>query len=198
MTEPHDIPGTLKDRHNSLTRELILQSAVDELEQGSPDGLTMRAIARRSNMAERTLFRHFASREDLLDALAVEVTARIGQPPLPREASRLPEAAQELYGAYEAHAELTRAALHSELFERIRESVARERWNADKALVDKVAPDRPAQDRKLAAANIRMVLSATCWHYYRFYFGFSFGHSVAAARLVIEQTIDGLTAAAQG
>lgn len=186
---------TLKDRHNSLTRELILQAAVDELEQGSPDGLTMGVIARRANMAERTLFRHFASREDLLDQLALRVVARIDQPPVPRDIERLPEAPQELYSAYEAHADLTRAALHSELFDRIRETVARERWKAVKAAVDRAAPQRPEHDRKLAAANIRLVLSATSWHYYRFYFGFNLRNSIEAARLVIEQAVDRLTVA---
>ena len=194
MTEHVEAVETLKDRHNSLTRELILQSALDELQQGSAEGLTMRAIARRSNMAERTLFRHFASREDLLDSLALRVIARIDQPPLPPDVSRLPQAPQALYGAFEANANLTRAALHSELFDRIRESVARERWNAVKALVDQAAPHRSEHERKLAAANIRLVLSATSWHYYRFYFGFSLRSSVDAARLVIQQTVDQLTA----
>ena len=193
MTELHAVPETLKDRHNSLTRELILQAAVEELGHGSPEGLTMRAVARRSNMAERTLFRHFASREDLLDELALRVIALIDQPPLPSELSRLPDAPRGLYAAYEAHANLTRAALHSELFDRIRESVARERWNAVKALVDQAAPDRSAHERKLGAANIRMVLSATTWNYYRVYFGFSLRDSIEAARCVIEQTIERLT-----
>jgi AcrR family transcriptional regulator len=186
-------PETLKERHNSLTRELILQTALDELEQGSPEGLTMRTVARRSNMAERTLFRHFASREDLLDELALRVIARIDQPALPSEISRLRDAPQGLYSAYEARANLTRAAVNSELFDRIRESVARDRWNAVKALVDQAAPERTEHERKLGAANIRLVLSATSWNYYRSYFGFSLRNSIEAARLVIEQTVDHLT-----
>lgn len=48
------------------------------------------------------------------------------------------------------------------------------------------------RDRMLAAANIRYLLAATSWHYYRFYFGFSLKDSTAAAELLIRQTVDGL------
>jgi AcrR family transcriptional regulator len=186
--------ATLKDRHNAITRELILESAVDELEEGAAEALTMRNIARRSNIAERTLFRHFSTREELLDALAVSVAKRLGAPALTMDVARLPDAVQELYNAFEAHANLAKAALHGELFHRIRETVARERWTAVKTLVDKAAPHLSEHDRRLTAANIRFVLSATSWHYYRFYFGLNLQHSIEAARLVIEQALQGLAA----
>ena len=70
VTEDNRATGTLKDRQNAMTRQMIIESAVDELEHGSTEALTMRNIARRCNIAERTLFRHFASRDDLLDGFA--------------------------------------------------------------------------------------------------------------------------------
>lgn len=48
-----------------------------------------------------------------------------------------------------------------------------------------VAPRRLQRERKLAAANIRYCLSATTWHYYRFYFGFSLKDSIECARIAI-------------
>lgn len=192
MTLPTDEQGTLKDRQLALTRQLILDAAVGQLEAGAFHELTVRAIARQANLAERTLFRHFPSREELLDALAAEVSARLEIPPLPSSAADLPGAPRALYRAFEAHANLTKAALHSELFDRIRESAAGERWRTVKALIDAFAPDRPERERMLVAANIRYLLAATSWNYYRFYFGFSLKDSIAAAELAIGQAIEGL------
>ncbi len=183
---------TLKDRQLALTRQLILDAAVDLLETGPFQEVTMRSVAKRANLAERTIFRHFASREDLLDALATEVSARLELPPLPATARDLPAVPRALYRAFETRASLTKAALHSELFDRIRETTASARWKGVKALIDAHAPHRGDRDRMLAAANIRYLLAATSWHYYRFYFGFSLKDSIAAAERLIQQTVDGL------
>ncbi|MGZ5182197.1 MAG: TetR/AcrR family transcriptional regulator [Ramlibacter sp.] len=184
--------ATLKERQNAFTRQLILSAAVQQLQDDPAAGTTVRAVALRANLAERTVFRYFATRDDLLDTLAVEVSARIELPPLPSDAALLPQTALAFYRAFDAHGNLIRAALRSELFDRIRESVARERWRAVKSLVDAFAPRRPERDRMLAAANIRYLLSATSWNYYRSYFGFSLADSAAAAALSIQQSLDGL------
>lgn len=192
MTDRSADDATLKDRQLALTRELILDAAIDLLEHGAVQELTMRSVSRRANLAERTIFRHFASRDDLLDALAAEVSTRLELPALPASAGELPAVPRALYRAFEARANLTRAALHSELFDRIRQTTASARWRAVQALVDAHAPHRSERDRRLAAANIRFLLAATSWHYYRFYFGFSLTDSIAAAELLIRQTVDGL------
>lgn len=195
MTKLSDeLAPSLKERQGAFTRQLILDAAVAQLEAGT--GVpTLRAVAQRANLAERTVFRYFASREELLDALAPEVSRRMELPPLPRAPGDLVDAPRALYRAFESHVLLTKAALHSELYERIRETTARERWNAVKALLDEWAPAAGERERKLAAANIRYVLSASSWHYYRFYFAFSLADSVAAATQVVRLALADLRAA---
>jgi AcrR family transcriptional regulator len=184
--------GTLKDRQLALTRQLILDAAVEQLESGAFHDLTMRSVAKRANLAERTLFRHFATREELLDALAAEVSARLELPALPGSAIELPAVPRALYRAFEARANLTKAALHSELFDRIRETTASARWKTVRALIDEFAPQASERDRMLAAANIRYLLAATSWHYYRFYFRFTLKDSIAAAEVAIQRMVEGL------
>lgn len=58
-------PG-LRDRHHALTRELILKSAVDLLEQGGATELTIPEVAKASGISVRTIYRHFPTRDDLL------------------------------------------------------------------------------------------------------------------------------------
>lgn len=192
-TQNGNAVASLKDRQGELTRRLIVEAGIAHLEDGAVGELTVRAIAQRANLAERTVFRYFASRDELLDALAEEVRARLALPPLPASAEQLVDAPRALYRGFEAQPELTKAALHTELFDRIRESSARDRWKAVKELIDAYAPQRPERDRALAAASIRYLLSATTWHYFRVYFGLSLRDTIACSERSIRQALDALS-----
>lgn len=185
---------SLVERQSDLTRRVIMEAALAELEHGSVGELTVRAVAKRANIAERTVFRYFASREDFLDALAAQVRAKLALPQPPQSVEALLAAPRELYSRFEALASLTQAALHSELFDRMRETQARSRWAAVRKLIDELAPRRSERERRIAAANIRYYLAATTWHYFRFYFNFSLEDSIAAAEAALRQTLTSLGA----
>jgi AcrR family transcriptional regulator len=184
--------ATLADRRNELTRTLILEAAIELLEHGSVAELTARAAAKQANISERTMFRYFPSREDFLDAVADEMRTRLDLPPPPESLDELCSAPGPLYHAFEAKPNLTKAALHPDIFSRMRESQAKVRWLAVRKIIDTVAPHQSERERKFAAANIRYYLSASTWHYYRFYFGFSIEESITCAEKAILQSIDGV------
>ncbi len=190
MSTPASV--TLTDRQSDLTRELILKAALDRLERASVDELTVRAVAKHANISERTVFRYFATREEFLDAVADVVRERLELPPVPRTVEEICGAPRALYSAFEAKRALTKAALHTDLFHRMRQTQAQERWKAVRKLVDALAPKRSERERKIAAANIRYYLAASTWFYYRFYFGFSLEESIACAETAIRQAIEGL------
>ena len=185
----------LADRHSGLTRQAILDAAVGMLERSTVSELTVRAVAKQANISERTVFRYFASREEFLDAVADAVRARFALPPPPTTREQLLAAPRALYTRFEAVASLTKAALHSELFHRMRETQARARWKAVRELVDQIAPRKPEGQRRIAAANIRYYLAASSWYYFRFYFGFSLEDTIACAETAIRQSLEGLTRA---
>jgi AcrR family transcriptional regulator len=183
---------TLAERRTDLTQRLILEAAVRLLERGSVSDVTARAVAAEAGMSERTIFRYFATRDELLDAIADEVRRSLELPPPPRTVEELLAAPQLLYSAFEAKEKLTKAALHTELFPRMRDVQAKQRWMAVRKIIDELAPRRPERERKIAAANIRYFLAATSWHYYRFNFGFSLEETVACAETAIRQAVEGL------
>jgi AcrR family transcriptional regulator len=185
--------ATLSHRHNDLTRQLILNAALQALRRATVTELTVRAVAKEANISERTVFRYFPSRDDFLDAVAERVRSELALPAPPACLDDLLGAPRALYGCFEANTSLTKAALHSELFPRLRDTQARLRWTAVRKVIDALAPRRPERERKLAAANIRYYLAATSWHYYRFYFGFSLEDTIACAEIAIRQAIEGLT-----
>lgn len=184
---------SLLDRHTDATQRLILDSAVELLERAGLRELTVRAVAKRAGMSERTVFRYYASRDEFLDAVAGEIVRRLEPPAPPTTIQGLAEYPQALYSRFEERAALVKAALHTEVFERIRESIATERWTAAQKLIDAAAPHRSEHDRKVAAANVRYYLAATTWHYYRFYFNFSLPDTIdcacTAVRLALEEIL---------
>jgi AcrR family transcriptional regulator len=189
---PAAAAATLADRRNELTRRLILESALQVLERQSFSGLTVGAVAKRARISARTVFRYFPTREAFLDAIAEQLRQLLGLPP-PQSVDDLIAFPRALYSGFEAHARLMRAALHSELYDRMRETAARARWEAVRRIVDAHAPGRSDGERKIASANIRYYLSASTWHYYRFYFDFTLEEAIRAAESSIRQSLDGLT-----
>jgi len=184
--------STLADRRNDLTRTLILDAALATLERSSIGELTVRTVARHANISERTVFRYFATREEFLDAIAEAVRARFDLPPPPQTLEDLLAAPRALYTRFDAVRSLTVAALHSDLFHRMRETQAKARWMAVRKLIDEAAPERGERERRIAAANIRYYLAASTWHYYRFYFNFSLEDSIACAEAAIRDALAGL------
>lgn len=179
-------------RQADLTQRTILDAAVEQLEQAPVSELTMRAVAARAGMSERTLFRYFANHAELLDAVTDEVTRRFDLPPDPTSVDELLAYPHALYSRFESSVALTKAALHSDLYDRVRKKNTQGRSAALQELVDRIAPARSPRERMCAATNMRYYLTATTWHYYRFYFGLSFEDTIECVLTAISQALAGL------
>jgi AcrR family transcriptional regulator len=182
----------LADRHSELTRSLIVGAAVDLLTEAPIDTLSAKAIAERAGMSERTIFRHFNVREHLLDAVATEIIDRLELPSDPATIQELIDYPAVLYRRFERHSALTRAALHSELYERVRKLVHQRRGTAVARLIDAAAPDQARASRRRVAANVEYHLVASAWHYFRFHLGFSPSEAIECARTAVRDSLRGL------
>jgi AcrR family transcriptional regulator len=181
---------SLTERQSELTRGLILDAALAALEAEPTSNLTMRLVAKRAAISERTVFRYFATREDLLDAVVEAFQTRLELPPTPRKLEDLLGYPSALYKRFEANANLNKASLLSEISQRLR--LDKSRLMAVRKIVDRIAPQSPERMRKIAAANIRFYLAASSWFYFRFVFGFSLEDSIACAETAICQSLAGL------
>jgi AcrR family transcriptional regulator len=184
--------ASLSDRHAELTRRAILDAAAALVQADPPGPLTVRSIAAQAEIAERTVFRHFASRDALLDAVAADVRARMALPPPPGTLDELLDAPRRLYRRFEAVRRLTRGAIRTELYDRMRETQGRERWDAIRRIVDAHARGVGERERRIASANVRYHLMASAWHYYRDYFGFPLEEAIACAEVAVRQSLEGV------
>jgi AcrR family transcriptional regulator len=176
---------SLAERHTDATYRLIIDASIELLKRTNPTELTMRAVAKHAGMSERTIFRYYSSREEFLDAVALAVYRSFETPAPPATLQELPAYPRDLYTRFEQHAALVKATLHNEIALRIRVGVGQERWRAVRKLIDVAAPYRSDRDRRIVSANIDYYLTATAWHYYRFFFGLPLEETIEAAQTAI-------------
>lgn len=185
--------SSLKELHADLTRELILKAAVELMEADhSVIEVTARAAAKQAGVSERTVFRHFATREELLDGVAQTVAGKLCTPAPPETLEDLMTFPERLVARFEANPNLTRAAIHTEIYPRIIDTAAKARWRGIQKVISRNFPGASKNRAKLAAANIRFLLGASTWNYYRTIFGFSAQETIEAMRIGIEDALVGL------
>lgn len=150
----------------------------------------MKDIAKECNISERTVFRCFESKERLLDDLSILVIDKLKSPNVPSEVSELSNYVQDLFDSFEKDIQLTQAALQKEIFDRIRESQVKKRWKEVKKLITTALPKLPKCSQEIISGNIRFLLSASTWNYYRFHLGFSKKKAVDSVRFAINAQLD--------
>ena len=184
--------STLAARHADLAQGLILEAAVQLMVDAPGEPLSVRATAKLAEVSERTVFRYFATRDDLLSATAREFQRRLDLPEAPTSLEGLLAYPSALYAAFEAQGGLIRAALPSEISDRLRQWASHGRRQSLSDLIDRLAPDRPSDERGVATANIYYHLVATTWHYYRFHIDFQPSEAIRAAETIVVDTLRGL------
>lgn len=122
---PYDSP--LRREQAEQTRSRIVGAAVD-LIVGGVEGLTMQDVAKAAGVALRTVFRHFATRDDLLDATWQALQVRMGDTPDLETLDELTRFVPELFGRYEAMEDQIRGAMFAQTF-----VSSRQRLGADRA-----------------------------------------------------------------
>lgn len=85
-------------RDGGVDPQVILSHALDMVEQGGLDALTMRALAARSGVTPMTIYHHFHDQDGLLKSMAERVFAAVAIP----KAATGRTAITELLGAYHA------------------------------------------------------------------------------------------------
>ena len=105
------------------TRELILDALVRVMARGVAE-LSMPAVAREAGVSLRTVYRHFPTKRDLLDALNVHLDARMGYSlfPVPTDLDQLAANIRQYFRALDGMDATIRAAWSNQLTNEVRET----------------------------------------------------------------------------
>lgn len=179
---------SVAERNRLRTRADLLDAAVQVVIDG--DEPTMRAVAGRAGVGERTIYRYFESRDGLRDAVAAHLRPMLGVP-LCETADELEGYATQLFERFETNRALTIAFVGSRW---TRGELGASRSKNLAALRDLLASAHPSAspaDLDRAAASLRTVLSGAGWVYQRESCGLSrdevVGNAVWLIRLVRQQ-----------
>lgn len=96
----------------AATRRALLDAAAELLDSGGPDAMTLREVGARAGVTLGAPYRHFASKETLLTAIAAEGWERIGEHMHALETDSRREPAQKLRAALGSLITLSRAQPH--------------------------------------------------------------------------------------
>jgi AcrR family transcriptional regulator len=117
----------LRREQAEQTRARIVAAALD-LIVGGVEGLTMPEVAKAAGVALRTVFRHFPTRDDLLDAVWQALQTRMGHTPDLATLDEVTGFVPELFARYGAMEDQIRGAMFAQTF-----VSARQRLGSDRA-----------------------------------------------------------------
>jgi len=73
-------PNAIEERRTPLTRERVLQAAVDLADRGGNEALSMRKLGQELGVDAMALYRHVRGKDDLLDGLVEVIVGQIERP----------------------------------------------------------------------------------------------------------------------
>ena len=178
----------LRDAHRELTRERILAAAIEILNDESAE-LTNASVAKAAGVTERTVYRHFASREDLLRAAWAKLQQSINSGGFVKTAEDLVSMPVRLFPRFDTMPGAVRASAFSQAGREMRLAVNAERQKAFLQAVREARPDLKGEPLLRLTAICQLICSAWAWSIMRDYWGLDAKQSGLAASEAISVLI---------
>jgi AcrR family transcriptional regulator len=175
----------------AATRDQILDALGTLLERGEEP--TYGTIATAAGVQERTVYRHFPSKEDLHGAFWRRVhQQRIGVVADAEDLPALLRLVGETFAGFSQNAALVRGILHSPQGREIRLGANDQRRRRFEKIAAKELPGHKAPERRRAAAAAQVLASALSWEYLLDYWGMGPDEATATVQQAITALFRGL------
>lgn len=180
----------LQDARSAVVRDLVLDGVSTLLRAG--EDLTFARVAKASGVSERTVYRHFPTREALLTAVFVWVNRQIGLSDRPRTGDEVVQLVRRVFPGFDELAPVILELLAAPEGLLARLSDNEDRRDAATAVVRHEAPDLdPASTRRVAAV-LQLLSTAATWQSLRDYWGMDGEEAAEASALAIELLVGSL------
>jgi AcrR family transcriptional regulator len=161
----------IRQQYMAQTRERILDAAIAGMEKGDVETLTIAQVAKDAGVTERTVYRHFQTREELLKAVWPHMQARVGLGGFPENVEALIAAPARLFPRFDAREGSVRASMYSQAGREVRVSANPARQKAFLARVGEALPQLDDSARRRRAAVVQMIGSSHGWACLKDYWG---------------------------
>ena len=160
----------LREEQAQQTRERILEAVIRTMAKGVAE-LSIPAVAREAGVSVPTVYRHFASKRELIAALAPYAAAKAQMvPDLPLESlEQLGLVVKLMFERHEHMDPVLRAAMASQLGNEVRRAGMPERRLAVRDFVRRVAPEVSGNDGELLADLLLILMSSAISRAFRDY-----------------------------
>ncbi len=153
----------LRDRQTAATRSVILEALGAELADGGVEDFSVARLARRAGVSERTVYRHFPTREALLDGLSEWYNERVADFPDDVAADAIAPTIAQVFADFDAHESLARAVLASPGGREMRRHARAARLARLDAALAPVLKDADPERAAASRALIFALCSAQTW-----------------------------------
>jgi AcrR family transcriptional regulator len=177
--------SSLRQHYMAQTRDRILEAAMAAIRKEGLETLTIAQVAKDAGVTDRTVYRHFQTREDLLKAVWGGMQSRIGLGGFPQTVEALLAAPGALFPRFDAQEGAVRASMYSQAGREVRASANQSRQQAIQACVAEALPDLDEAARRRRAAVIQMIGSSHGWACLKDYWGMETQEAARAAREAI-------------
>jgi AcrR family transcriptional regulator len=157
------LTADLRERQATVVREAILDALAGRLATTDPADISLPVIAADAGISLRTLYRYFATREALFDAVGDHVVARLG---LPADINGPDDIARVFLDSAARGAtspDLVRAMLSTSLGRRARNPHRRRRVEQIGAALAEVTAGLPADEARRRVGAIAYLSSLPAW-----------------------------------
>jgi AcrR family transcriptional regulator len=186
-------PRAWQETRSEALTERVVAAAANVLEAGRP--LTFREVALESGVAERTIYRHFPTRTDLLTALFHWANRRMGfDGARPTDRAGAVALVRDAFPGFDALAPVVGELLTSGEGRAVRLADRDERQAAALELVRGEAPALDPERTRRVAMIVQLLMTASTWQAVRDAWDVDGAEAAEAAALAIALLLDGARA----
>lgn len=180
----------LREARALETRERILEGVAAWMQLDTQGEFTLDAVAEAAGVERRTVFRHFATKEALLEAFWGWINHRITPHTLPGSLDELVAAPRETFARFDDHDGVIRASLHTPAGRTMRLAAVPARREAFREALRGATRGASAADRRRLEAVAHALYSASAWEAMRDYAGVSGAQAGDAASWALGVLVD--------
>jgi AcrR family transcriptional regulator len=181
---------TVRDVRAEAVRDRVIAGACELIAAG--DAVTFSKVAAAADVPERTVYRYFPARDDLMAALYHHVNARIGfDGELPTTAGAMTAMVAKAFPGFDTVAPVVDELLRTPEGRRARLGGLAARRRAAVAVVGEAQPDLEAAATRRLAAVIQVLGTAAVWQALRDFWDMDGAEAAAAVTTAIDRLLGG-------
>lgn len=156
-----------------MTRDRIVRALVELLENDEIDQISMAALARSANVAERTIFRHFPKRTDLIAAAGEWISSKIFRLIPSSRPEDLSNGFRQACVQFDKHPRLAHAIAVSRVGRTARSEFRKQFIESSREVLEPLTEGLSQVERRRAEAVVTYLDNVLAWHTLREEFGMS-------------------------